>query len=221
MGNDNLNAGHRNRLRERFLSVGAAGFCDYEILELLLTYSISRKDVKPIAKELIKRFGSVSEILDADVSELIELEGISKVSAVLLKLVKEIKLEYSVEKLKAMKSISSSSDVYSFAIEKLAGAKDEKFMSIYMDSKNRIIDFKINAEGTVTQARVYPRKIIREAISLNAAGLIVVHNHPSGEVKPSLNDIELTKSLKSVCDVMDIRLLDHIVVGKSGYQSCM
>ena len=221
MGNRDLNQGHRKRLRDRFLKTGLTGFNDYEILELLLTYSISLKDVKPIAKSLISEFGSISEVLDADISELKRLSGVGDISALLLKLVKDIKTEYYADKLKLMTSISASSDVYDFALEKLAGCKDEKFLAIYLNSKNKIIDSEITAEGTVTQARVYPRKIIRKALEVNAAGLIVVHNHPSGEIKPSKNDIELSDVLKNLCEAMDIRFLDHIVVGKAGYKSCL
>ncbi|MCF7888576.1 MAG: DNA repair protein RadC [Victivallales bacterium] len=213
--------GHRKRLRERFIKTELKGFHDYEIIELLLTYSIPVKDVKPIAKKLINVFGSVSEILDAEFKDLVKIHGLSDYSAVLVKLVKEIKTEYKIDKLKSMNSVSSSSDAYDFAFEKLAGCKDEKFMAIYMNSKNRIIDYEITSEGTVTQARVYPRKIIKEALAVNAAALIIVHKHPSGEVGPSKQDIELTKSLRDVCETMDIRLLDHLIVGKTGYQSCM
>jgi DNA repair protein RadC len=221
MGSKNLNHGHRKRLRDKFLRSGLSGFNDYEILEMLLTYSIPLKDVKPIAKALILKFDSISEVLDADINELKVIDGIGDMSAVLIKLVKDIKTEYHADKLKAMESISASSDVYDFALEKLVGCKDEKFMAIYLNSKNKILDYEITAEGTVTQARVYPRKIIRKALEVNAAGLIVVHNHPSGETNPSKNDIELTKVLNQLCDAMDIRLLDHIIVGKTGYKSCL
>ena len=221
MGKVNLNAGHRKRLRNKFTKSGLSGFNDYEIVELLLTYSIPLKDVKPIAKSLISKFGSISEVLDADINELKLIDGIGDMSAVLLKLVKEIKTEYHADKLKSMKTISASSDVYAFALEKIGSSLDEKFMVIYLNSKNKILDYEITAEGTVTQARVYPRRIIREALAVNAAGLIVLHNHPSGETNPSKNDIELTKVLNQLCEAMDIRLLDHIIVGKVGFKSCL
>jgi DNA repair protein RadC len=130
MGIKDLNAGHRKRLRDKFKRSGLSGFNDYEILELLLTFSIPLKDVKPIAKTLIAEFGSISEVLDAEISELKNIDGIGDISAVLLKLVKSIRTEYHADKLKSMESISASSDVYDFALEKLAGCKDEKFMAI-------------------------------------------------------------------------------------------
>jgi DNA repair protein RadC len=219
MDNNDLCRGHRKRLRQKFLKSGLSAFNDYEILELLLTYSLPLKDVKPIAKSLISNFGSISEVLDADIAELKGVDGIGEISALLLKLVKSIKTEHYADKLRSMDSISASSDVYDFVLEKLAGCKDESFLAIFLNSKNKILNFEILAEGTVTQARVYPRKIIRRALDINAAGLIVVHNHPSGEILPSQNDIELTDILKNLCDAMDIRFLDHIIVGKSGYKS--
>ena len=214
-------SGHRKRLRQRFIKGGADGFSDYELLELLLTYSIPVKDVKPAAKLLISKFGTLAAVFDAELTELNRVEGVGEISAVLIKLVKELRIEYHTEKLKAMEVFEHSSDVYDFAVAKLGGCKDEKFMAIYLNSKNKVLDFEITAEGTVTQARVYPRKIIRKALEVNAAGLVVVHNHPSGETKPSTSDIELTDSLKQICETMDINLLDHIIVGKGGYQSCV
>ena len=140
-------------------------------------------------------------------------------SAVLINLVKELNIEYHISKLKDLKVLSSPNEVYEFVKSKLAGRRDEQFMVIYLNTKNKIIDFEISAEGTVNQAAVYPRKIIRKALECNAAALILSHNHPSGEPEPSQSDIELTNSLKEVCETMDIKLLDHIIVGKLGFFS--
>ena len=216
---NNQYKGHRQRLRERFEKSGSNAFSEHELLELLLTYSIQVKDVKPLAKSLLLRFGSLKEVFDADISELKNIEGMGAVSAVLISLVKELNTEYHIEKLKNMEILSTPNEVYEFIKHKLAGKRDELFMVIFLNTKNRILDFEISAEGTVDQAVVYPRKIIRKALENNAAALILAHNHPSGEPEPSKDDISLTNSLKNICDTMNIRLLDHIIVGKLGYFS--
>ena len=217
--NKQINKGHRQRLRERFEKNGSSAFAEHELLELLLTYSIPVKDVKPLAKKLLNRFGSLREVLDADIAELKNIEGMGTISAVLVSMVKELNVEYHTEKLKNLEILSTPHEVFEFIKTKLAGKRDELFMVIYLNTKNKVIDCEINAEGTVNQAAVYPRKIIRKALENNAAALILAHNHPSGEPEPSENDISLTNSLKSICDSMNIRLLDHIIVGKLGFFS--
>jgi DNA repair protein RadC len=217
--NNQINKGHRQRLRERFVRNGSCAFAEHELLELLLTYSIPVKDVKLLAKKLLSRFGSLGEVLDAEIAELKNIEGVGAVSAVLIRLVKELNIEYYADKLKNLEILSTPNEVYEFVKNKLAGKRDELFMVIYLNTKNRVVDCEISAEGTVNQAAVYPRKIIRKALENNAAALILAHNHPSGEPEPSKNDISLTNSLKCICDTMNIRLLDHIIVGKLGYFS--
>ena len=217
--NTQIYKGHRQRLRERFEKNGSSAFAEHELLELLLTYSIPVKDVKPAAKELLNRFGSLPEVLDADINELKNSEGVGTVSAILIRLIKELNIEYHAHTFKNKVILSAPNEVYEFIKSKLAGERDEKFMVIYLNTKNKIIEFEISAEGTVNQATVYPRKIIRKALENNAAGLILAHNHPSGEPSPSKDDISLTNSLKATCDTMNIRLLDHIIVGKLGYFS--
>jgi DNA repair protein RadC len=217
--NNQIYKGHRKRLRERFEKNGSSAFSEHELLELLLTYSIPIKDVKPLAKELLIRFGSLTEVLDADISELKNIEGIGIRSAILIRLIKELNVEYHVEKLKNLEILSTPIEVYEFIKNKLAGKRDEFFMVIYLNTKNKVINFEVSAEGIVNQAAVYPRKIIRKALEKNAASLILAHNHPSGEPEPSKQDISLTKTLKNICDTMNISLLDHVIVGKLGYFS--
>lgn len=216
---ENINAGHRKRLRERFIKSKADGFSEHELLELLLSYSIPRKDLKPLAKALIYKFNSLAGVLDAEIEELCNVKGIGQVSAVLIKLVKELKTEYHIEEAKNDISFSSPETVYNFVREKLAGSRDEKFLIIYLNTKNKIISHEISAEGTVTRAAVYPRKIIRKTLELNASAIILAHNHPSGEIEPSKQDIELTNSINKVCQPMDIRLLDHLIIGSNTYMS--
>lgn len=210
---------HRKRLRERFQKAGAEGLHDYELLELLLTYAIPRKDVKPIAKELIKRFGSLSGVLDADQKELEAMSGLGPISATLIRLVKELCGAYLGERMKRKDILSSPQAVVDFARVKLSGLPHEAFMVIYLNTKNEVIEYEVVHEGTVDRAVIYPRRIIEAALSHHASGLILVHNHPSGHPDPSEEDKRLTRTIAEATRPLDIRVVDHIVVGKDGYVS--
>jgi DNA repair protein RadC len=211
--------GHRERLRERFQRNGVEGMHDYEVLELLLTFVIPRKDVKPYAKDLIKRFGSFSGVLDAGQKELEEVPKIGPLSATLIRVVKEACGVYLADKMKGKEVLSSPQAVLDFARVKLAGRPHEAFMAIFLDAKNRVMDFKVVQEGTVDRAAIYPRRIVEEALACHAAGIIFVHNHPSGDSQPSPEDKQLTRSLTEAARTIDLRVLDHIIVGKEGYCS--
>jgi DNA repair protein RadC len=211
--------GHRKRLRERFQKNGVEGMHDYELLELLLTYAIPRKDVKPYAKGLIKRFGGLSGTLDAGQKELEGVAEIGPVSATLIRLVKEICGFYLGEKVKGKEVLSSPQAVLDFARMKLSGLPHEAFMVILLNTKNRVLDYKIMQEGTIDRAAIYPRRIVEEALARHAAGIIFVHNHPSGDSQPSPEDKQLTRSLMEAARAIDLRVLDHIIVGKEGYCS--
>ena len=211
--------GHRKRLRSRFQKNGVEGMQDYEILELLLTYAIPRKDVKPYAKDLIERFGAISGVLDASRKELEEVLHIGPASSTLIRLIKELCAVYLSEKMKEKDALSSPQAVLDFARVKLAGLPHEAFMAIFLNTKNRVLDYKIIQEGTVDRAAIYPRRIVEEALDRHAAGIIFVHNHPSGDADPSPEDRQLTRSLVEAAKTIDLRVLDHIVVGKDGYCS--
>jgi DNA repair protein RadC len=210
---------HRKRLRERFAKSGAGGLQDYESIELLLTYAIPRRDVKPLAKNLIKRFGSLSGVLDASSHELASVEGIGPRSALLIPLIKELCSEYMAEKLKHRDLLSSPRAVVDFAKMKLAALPHEDFMVIFLNVKNEIITYETIHEGTVNRAVVYPRRIIESALAHHAVGLILLHNHPSGHPEPSAEDRAITQAIATACRPMDIRVLDHVVIGKRGYFS--
>ncbi len=213
--------GHRKRLRERFRKSGSEGFHDYELLELLLTYAIPRKDVKPIAKDLIKRFGSLSGILDADQKELEEISGLGAISATLIRMVKELCSAYLGERMKRRDVLSSPQEVVDFVRMRLSGLPHEAFMVIYLNTKNEVIQYEIVQEGTVDRAVVFPRRIIEKALSYHASGMILVHNHPSGHHYPSEDDKNLTQNIIGAARMLDLRILDHIVVGKDGHFSFM
>ena len=211
--------GHRYRLKERFCRAQTDGMNDYEVLELLLTYAIPRRDVKPIAKELLQHFHHLAGVLDASLEELEAFPHVGRSSAILIKLVKETCGLYLSTRLGKKDLLTSPDRVTSFARMKLAGLPHEAFMLIFLNVQNEMIGHSIVNEGTIDQVAVYPRRIVELALSKHAAGLIVVHNHPSGYTDPSEEDKRLTRALKEAARLLDIRLLDHLIVGMNGYFS--
>ncbi len=211
--------GHRKRLRDKFLRSGAAGLHDYELVELLLSYAIPRRDVKPVAKALLKRFASLQDLLDADPLEVSQVPGVGQSSAVLVRLVKELHCRSLAHQMKGQDALSSPQAVLAFARNRLSGQGSECFMAIFLNAKNRVLDYQVIHEGTIDHAIVYPRRIIESALAARAAGLILVHNHPSGDPTPSGEDIRLTRSIQEAARPLDIRVLDHIIVGRQGYCS--
>lgn len=210
---------HRDRLRARFVKAGTDGFHDYEILELLLTYAISRSDVKPLAKRLITRFGSLAGVLDATVDSLEKVEGIGRRTAVLLVLVKALCREYLAERMKKRDLLSSPNAVVDFARVALAGLSRETFMVVFLNVKNEVIDYETLHEGTLDRAVVYPRRIIEAAFAHHAAAMILLHNHPSGHPEPSGEDLSITRAIADAARVVDIDVVDHLVIGREGYCS--
>ena len=216
---NNLNEGHRKRLRERFKKAGLAGFHDYEFIELLLTYAIPQKDVKPIAKELIRHFKGIKGIFDASIEELTSVTGIGERAAILIRLLKEGATSYLKTRIQGKEVLSSPRDVFDFCHHAISGEKNEKFMVIYLSTKNEVIDVETLEEGTINQTAVYPRKIIEGALKHNASALIFVHNHPSGDPNPSKTDRQLTEDLKKAVSTIDITVHDHIIIGRNSHFS--
>lgn len=210
--------GHRDRLRGKYLA-SPESFADYELLELLLTYAIPRKDVKPLAKDLIAGFGSLSGVLTASIDEMQLLPGISKNTAAFIRLIRDLASRLLADGLQDKDLMLAPENVLDFVRVKLAGQKDEVFLIIYLNAKNRMENYEVVNEGTVDQVVIYPRNVIKNALKNNATALIVVHNHPSGECDPSGADIRLTESLKNASHAMDIKLLDHMIVGGNNYFS--
>ena len=217
--NNNPHQGHRKRLRERFNKTGLEGFHDYEFIELLLTYVIPQKDVKPVAKELIQRFGGIQGIFDAPVSELTSVSGIGERTAILIKLLKEGATLYLKTRIKNKQVLSSPQDVFNFCRYALSGEKNEKFMVIYLTTRNEVLEVETLEEGTINRTAVYPRKVIEGALKHNASALIFVHNHPSGDPSPSKTDRKLTEDLEKAASTVDIIIHDHIVIGKNSHFS--
>ena len=211
--------GHRQRLKEKYLTCGLEGFHDYEIMELLLTYGIPRKDVKEPAKELLKRFGGLKGILDAGIDELREVRGITAHTAVLVKLVKEISAAYLLQKAQERPQISCTAELIDFCKTAMGALKDEEFRVCYLDAQNRIIAVKTVQEGIVNQAVVYPRKVLERALQWKASAIILVHNHPSGHVRPSDADIRLTRTIQETARTLDILVHDHLIIGENRFFS--
>jgi DNA repair protein RadC len=206
---------HRKRLKSRFNNSGLEAFHDYEVLEILLTYSIPRKDTKPIAKQLLKDFKSLKGVMDAEISELEKVEGIGNHSAILIKLIKEINNLYLKEKAMERPQITCTRELLDYCKNSMGGLKDEHFAVVYLDAQNRIIDMATINEGIVNQAVVYPRKVMENALQKKASAIILVHNHPSGHTRPSDADIRLTRTISETARTLDITVHDHIIIGEN------
>lgn len=211
--------GHRDRLKARFERTGVAGLQDYEVLELVLFYALPRRDVKPLAKELLKRFGSLKGALDADREALLATPGIGPHAASLFRVIRETGSLYLRQKAEEREQISSTKELIDYCLSSMGGLKDEHFAVIYLNARNRIIAVETIQEGIVNQAVVYPRKVLEKALSRKASAIILVHNHPSGHVRPSDADIRLTRVLQDAARVMDIALHDHLIVGENRFFS--
>lgn len=210
---------HRERLRERFRLTGLDSFKDYEALELLLTYAIPRKDVKPIAKELIARFGGFQGVLDASYEELISVKGIKESSATFIKALRECATYYLKSEVIKKRQITSTRELLDYCTLAMGGLKDEQFRVIFLNSQNEVIADEALHDGTVNQSVVYPRKVIERALYHKATALIFVHNHPGGSHKPSSEDKRLTTQLLSISMSLGIKVLDHLIISKNGYYS--
>ena len=210
---------HRKRLKDRYARAGLDGLPDYEILELLLCYAVPQGDVKPRAKALLRRFGSLQGVLDADRDDLQGVKSIGPHSSLLFKLLREVSALYLRRKSEAKEQVSSTKELIDYCLSSMGGLKDEHFAVIYLNARNRIITVETIQEGIVNQAVVYPRKVLEKALLHKASAIILVHNHPSGHVRPSDADIRLTRLLQDTARVMDIALHDHLIVGENRFFS--
>ena len=211
--------GHRHRLRDKFLQGGLNGFLDYEIVELLLTLGTPRKDCKIAAKEALKRFKMLRGVLEAEDEELMEIKGLGPHNIFGIKLVQEVSRRFLREKMMSRPICHSSREVFDFLYHSLRDSKKEKFKVIFLDAKNYILEEKTFFEGTVDSSAVYPREIMKSAIRHNASSLIFVHNHPSGDPSPSESDKDITKELVFAANIIQLKVLDHIIIGNNCYFS--
>ncbi|MBE9512633.1 MAG: DNA repair protein RadC [Chloroflexi bacterium] len=219
MPSENRLLGHRKRLREKFIKSSLAGFHDYEIIELLLTLGSPRKDCKQPAKEAIKRFKTLRGVLEASPEELQEIEGIGPHSAFGIKLVQEVARKFLKERIMDKPVYKSSQEIFDYLYHSMRDLKKEVFKVIYLNSQNQIIDIASLFAGTINSSVISPREVIEGAIKHSAVSLIFVHNHPSGSPKPSQNDKEVTRDLVYAASIMQIKVLDHIIIGDNTYFS--
>lgn len=213
--------GHRERLRRRFLLGGGRDMPDYELLELLLTIAIPRRDVKPLAKELIRKFGSFAEVVNAPLEELMLVKGVKENTAAVLRIVRECSVRSSWQSLKGTDApvISDFDAMVDYCRSAMAYQMVEEFRIIFLNSKLYVIGEEIQQRGTVDQVAIHPREVIKSAMMYGASAMILVHNHPSGIVTPSKADMEITKRIKEAAEAVSIRLFDHLIISKSSVYS--
>ncbi len=210
-------AGHRGRLRNKFLEHGADAFSDAEVLELLLSFGTPRSDCKEPAREALKQFGTLAAVMEAPVELLQEIPGIGKKNSFAVRFVKAVSRRYLKQRLHGRKYLHSSRQVTDYLLHSMRELTKEVFTVIFLDSSYAILETEKMAEGTVNVNTVYPREILKRALELNAVALVIAHNHPSGSLKPSPQDIHLTKTLFLLCSLMHLKLLDHIIIGDGAY----
>lgn len=206
--------GHRERLRARFRDGGPRAVADYELLELLLFRVIPRRDVKPLAKALIARFGSFAEVITAEPSRLREVKGVTEAVALDLKIVQAAALKLSAGSITDRPVISSWSALLDYCRAAMSYDRIEQFRVLFLDRKNRLIADEVMQRGTIDHTPVFPREVLRRALELSAASLILLHNHPSGDPTPSRADIEMTRQIVEAARQLNIAVHDHLVIGQ-------
>ena len=218
--------GHRERVRKKFLENGFNGLEDYEILELLLFYVIPRKDTKAIAKELIKKFKNLANVLKADTLELKTIDGLGASSITFLKMMGALPEKIYKDELKNQKlikddknKISDKEVLLSFLRNKIGYEDVEKFYVIYLSSSNEVIAFEESSSGTLDRSSIYPREIYKRVIMKNAKSIIIAHNHPSGNTCPSKCDIDITNEIAKGLKNFGALLLEHIIITRDSYFS--
>ena len=212
-------AGHRQRLRERFLTSGLDGFHDYEVIELLLTLGTPRKDCKETAKGLMQRFKTLAGVLDAAPADLCQVPGVGPVNLFGLKLVPAVSRRYLKQQLQGKQPLTHSRALFDYLNHTIRDKKRECFIAIYLDAKNRVLADEILFTGTVTASAVYPREVVKAALAHTAAAVIFAHNHPSGDPTPSPDDMAITRKLIQACALVGVTVHEHLIIGAEGYFS--
>ena len=211
--------GHRMRLRERFRGAGADALSDYELLEMVLFRALPRGDVKPLAKSLIKKFGSFAEVVHAPATRLREIDGVGEATITELQLIAAAANRVAKGQLQQRTMLSSWNEVIDYCRTSMAFADKEQFRILFLDKRNQLISDEVQQVGTVDHTPVYPREVIKRALELSATAIVLVHNHPSGDPTPSSADIHMTKAIIDIAKPLGIAVHDHIIVGKNGHAS--
>jgi len=223
MGYENIRSdkgkGHRKRLREKFLDSGLAGFHDYEVVELLLTLAMPRKDCKDAAKAAMKQFKTLQGVLEASPKALCEVPGIGPKNLLGIKLIKAVADRYLEKRLLHQDALNNSKELFEYLYHSIRDKTRECFNVVFLDAKNRVVATETLFEGTLTASSVYPREVVLAALNQHAAALIFAHNHPSGDPKPSQEDIAITRQLVFACKVVGITVHEHLIIGNNRYFS--
>ncbi len=205
--------GHRDRLRDRYLAGGGDVLPDYELLELLLYMAIPRRDVKPLAKSLIQRFGDFAGVVSADL-EALQAEGLPRTAAIAVKMVKDAATRLARQQVLNKPLLNSWQRVLDYCAIAMAQEKTEQFRLLFLDKRNVLIADEVQQRGTVDHAPVYPREVVKRALELGATALILVHNHPSGDPTPSRADIDMTKAISKAAEAVGVMIHDHLIIGR-------
>jgi DNA repair protein RadC len=211
--------GHRQRLKARFLETMGHGFADYEILELVLFSANARADVKPLAKKLLDRFGSFASVIAASPADLKTVQGCGDAAVVALKICQQSAIRLLKSDVIDQPILGKWDEVMDYCRAVMEREKIEQFRILFLDHKNRLIRDEMQQQGTINHTPVYPREVVKRALELHAAAIIIAHNHPSGDPAPSQPDIGMTQKVKQALAAVDIALHDHVIVGKSTYTS--
>lgn len=212
---------HRSRLRKKYLDSGIKAFHDYEKLELLLSFCIPYKDTKPLAKSLMDKFGSLSKVFSSSYDNLKNIKGITERIFIFLKFVRDIGLQIKQDELLNLESISSPSDIVEYYRLYFIEKNDEEFCIAYLNSQNKILSLETPFKGTVNRVDVYIRTLIDEILKKGAKNIIILHNHPGGSIKPSVDDKYLTFRLSLALRNIETAILDHLIIGNNDYLSFM
>lgn len=223
MGHENIRPnkgnGHRKRLRDKFLGSGLTGFHDYEVVELLLTLATPRKDCKDAAKAAMGKFKTLQGVLEASPKALCEVPGIGPKNLFGIKLIKAVADRYLEKRLLHRNALNNSKELFEYLNHSIRDKARECFNVVFLDAKNKVIATETLFEGTLTASSVYPREVVLAALNHHAAALIFAHNHPSGDPKPSQEDVAITRQLVFACRVVGITVHEHLIIGNNRYFS--
>jgi DNA repair protein RadC len=211
--------GHRERLRARLREAGPNAIADYELLELVLFRAIPRRDVKPLAKALVARFGSFAEVIAAEPERLAEVEGVTPASINEFKIVEASAQRFAKGAMKKRLLLGSFREVVDYCRTAMAFATREEFRILFLDKRNGLIADEVQGAGTVDHTPVYPREVVRRALELAATALVLVHNHPSGDPTPSTADVKMTLDIIAIATPLGVIVHDHLIVGRDGHAS--
>ena len=206
--------GHRSRIEKKFLTYGADIFADYEFLELILMCALPRIDVKPLAKQLLAEFGSLSAVLTASPKDLMKIKGIKNHTVLFLKVILAACQKLTSEKIKEGPILKDWISLMAYCQMIYANETVEKMHILFLNQGLRLIHSEMHQKGTVDNIPVYPREILKRALDLNASAVVMMHNHPSGDANPSKDDLEATKEVRRLLETVGIQLIDHLVIGQ-------